>query len=597
MVKGLFFPRDGQDREPAHSPSGTVTATLLIYGSTVLFSLFFSLFLSSVGFALGIPLTSGHFFFILPSTLAFALISSLIFPYRGRLSGTLIVLGLLVFTFYLSLYISRNFFDISYDGQGYHQEALMQLSSGWNPFYEQLNSLESNNMDRWLNHYSKGVWIYESILFKVTRDIESAKLFHLWLMSAAFIFALSFLLRFKKIPTTFIFLVSLLAAFNPVSIYQSLSFYLDGQLMSLMVILLAIMGLIYTESNGYYYFLLLMVISVLVNVKLTAGIYAFIFVAAYMAILWMKKRHGRLRKVFLSAGGAFILGFLLFGWSPYVTNLVYQGNPLYPALGTDRSDYTLPQFPANFNGKNSGYLLFYSIFAKSDNVRGTDRLAHLKVPFTFSGDELKAFTDTNAKQGGFGPIFGGAILLSFLVAIWGLVTLWREKRRLGNHKGNSRGVHREGAKEAPLATIGLLLFCMGVILVSCLINPASSLARFIPQMWLFPIFAFFLAYHSNKRPVRMIGGLIIWILLLNNILIAYTYYGYNSNITGLYKDRLGRFAATGEQNPHKFYFGHFRTSNTSRFNKLGIHYEIVENKEDCGNGKRILPNSIILKCN
>jgi hypothetical protein len=596
MVKSLLS-RYNDEREPANSPPGRATVIFLIYGSTILFFLFFSLFLSSVGFALGIPLTSGHFSFILPFTLAFAIISSLVFPYRGRLSGTLIVLALLVSSFYLSLDISRQFFDVSYDGQGYHQEALVQLYNGWNPFYEQLDGLESNNMDRWLNHYSKGVWIYESILFKVTGDIESAKLFHLWLMMAAFMFALSFLLRLKKTPTRFIFIVSLLAAFNPVSIYQSLSFYLDGQLMSLMVILLAVLGLIHTESRAYHYFLLLMVISVLVNVKLTAGIYAFIFVAAYVAILWMKNRYERLRKVFLSGGAAFILGFLLFGWSPHVTNMVYRGNPLYPALGTDRSDYTLPQFPANFNGKNSGYLLFYSIFAKSDNVRGTDRLAYLKIPFTFSRDELKAFTDTNAKQGGFGPIFGGAILLSFVVVIWGLVTLGKEKRWLYYYKGNSRGVHREGAKAGLSGTTGLLLFCMGVILVSCLINPASSLARFIPQMWLFPIFAFFLAYHSNNRPVRMIGELIIWILLWNNILIAYTYYGYNSKITSLYKDRLGKFAATGEQNPHKFYFGHFRTSNTSRFNKLGIHYEIVENKEDCRNGKRILPNSIILKCN
>jgi hypothetical protein len=88
-------------------------------------------------------------------------------------------------------------------------------------------------MDRWLNHYSKGVWFYQSVIFKATQNIEAAKLFHIWLMMAAFSITFSFLLRFQGLPLWLAFLISLLAAFNPVSIYQSLSFYLDGQLMSL----------------------------------------------------------------------------------------------------------------------------------------------------------------------------------------------------------------------------------------------------------------------------------------------------------------------------------------------------------------------------
>ena len=590
------FPHD-DDRyhESISSPEGKVFNICLIYSSSILFFLFFSILVTSIGFSVKIPITSYHFLITVPFTLAFVIISCFLFPWRSTLFKTLITLSLLVSSFFLSLDISKHFFDISYDGQGYHQEALIQLNRGWNPFYEQLRSWEANHMDRWLNTYSKGVWIYEAIIFKVTNDIESAKLFHIWLMIAAFFFTLSFLSRFDKLPFILIFLISVLVAFNPISIYQSLSFYLDGQLMSLMVILIVILGLIYMESKHYYYILIVMTIAVLVNVKLTAGIYTLIIMSGYMVILWMKNKLFQLRKVFIFASAAFIIGFLLLGWNPYITNTIYRGNPLYPALGTDRSDYTVPQFPANFSGKNSVFLLFYSIFSRSDNVRGADKAAYLKIPFTVSKDELKAFTDTNAKQGGFGPLFGGSILLSFLIILWALVTLWRGVRWPQYNK-NLKERQQGGEYDETLTTIGMPLFCLAVILVTCLINPASSLARFIPQMWLFPIFAFFLACHSNYKSIRIFGYLIVFALLFNNILIGITYYKYNLAITNLYNSRLEKMAGASKQDPIKFYFGGFKSSNTTRFDKFGINYEIIENKEDCNNGQRILPHSIILKC-
>jgi hypothetical protein len=507
----------------------------------------------------------------------------------------LLLAGLLAGSFYLSLEISKSFYDISYDGQAYHQEALIQLVRGWNPVYHHLSGSEANNMDRWLNHYSKGVWFYESVIFKATQNIEAAKLFHIWLMMAAFSITFSFLLGFRDLSLWLAFLISLLAAFNPVSIYQSLSFYLDGQLMSLVVILLATLGLVYrgTRFDRFHYFLLFMTISILVNVKLTAGIYASFLIAGYLGLLWFDKKLQVLREVLAVSMGAFLLGFILFGFSPYVKNTIAQGNPFYPALGTDRSDYTAPQFPSNFTGRNSAFLLFYSIFAKSDNVRGPDKMAFLKVPFTVSRDELEAFTDTNAKQGGFGPLFGGAILLAFIVFAGALIGLYRLRGKLTRA---SDPAGPDGFEIGRQKKIGIGLFCSALVLLTCLINPASSLARFIPQMWLFPIFAFFLAYFSKNQLIRIVGYAIIMTLLLNNALVAFAYYEYNLEITRVYHQRLGEMAQKSQDNSIQFCFGHFRTSNIWRFEQLGIIFEVVERKEECRNGQRILPNSIILKC-
>jgi hypothetical protein len=74
-------------------------------------------------------------------------------------------------------------------------------------------------------------------------------------------------------------------------------------------------------------------------------------------------------------------------------------------------------------------------------------------------------------------------------------------------------------------------------------------------MWLLPIFAFFLAYFSKNQLIRIIGYAIIMTLLLNNALVAFAYYQYNREITGVYQ-RLGEAAGRAKRIPSSF-FGHF----------------------------------------
>ena len=596
-IKSFFanpFSTGGAGEDKVQARTKAASAILLIYGSSIVFFLFVSILIASLAFFLQFSLPSFHLPLTILFSLLFVILSCSLLPRPERGTATLVLFALLVASFFLSFLFSQRFFDLSFDGQAYHQEALFQLvEGGWNPFYQPLSRSEANHMGYWLQHYSKGVWIYEAMIFKVTQDIEAAKLFHTWLMTAAFSLTLSFLLRIEKFPFLLALVISLLTACNPVSIYQSLSFYLDGQLMSLLVIFIAILALIYREPDRYLYFLLFIIVSVLVNVKLTAGIYAILILCGYAGLLWMGKRIQSLRGVLIGGLTGLFLGFILFGFSPYVTNTLSMGNPFYPALGTDRSDFTAPQFPANFSGRNPGFLLFYSIFAKSDNVRGPDKMASLKIPFRISRDEMKAFTDTNAKQGGFGPLFGGAILLSFVVILGALIDLYESRRKKQGGISNRDSEKIDSGRKFLIITG---LFCLSLILATCLINPASSLARFIPQMWLFPIFAFFLAHISTRRFFRIIGSSIILTLLLNNALIAFAYYKYNFEITKVYRQRMLNMAKESQENPIPFYFGQFRSSSSWRFDRLGIIYEVIVKKEECKNGKRILPNSIALRC-
>ena len=137
---------------------------------------------------------------------------------------------------------------------------------------------------------------------------------------------------------------------------------------------------------------------------------------------------------------------------------------------------------------------------------------------------------------------------------------------------------------------------LATILVSCLINPVSSLARFVPQMWLFPIAAILLAFSLNAKWIKMMAIIILIALFLNNLLIGATYIRYNIEITELYNQRFKEMAILSKQNPLRIYFGHFRSSSKLRFDKFAIEFESVETKDECINGKNILPNSILLQC-
>jgi hypothetical protein len=102
---------------------------LLIFGSHRIFQFVTILFVSA-GFFFHVSITPYHLYLSLFSLAAFMVASGFIFPSRKKLLAFLLLSGLLAGSFYLSFEVSQSFFDISYDGQAYHQEALIQLVRG-----------------------------------------------------------------------------------------------------------------------------------------------------------------------------------------------------------------------------------------------------------------------------------------------------------------------------------------------------------------------------------------------------------------------------------------------------------------------------------
>jgi hypothetical protein len=88
-----------------------------------------------------------------------------------------------------------------------------------------------------------------------------------------------------------------------------------------------------------------------------------------------------------------------------------------------------------------------------NDVGGTPRL---KVPFALSADELLAYAAPDTRIGGFGPWFGGAVVVA-------LVALPFARRR----------------RAIAAVALGLV--------VSALITPAVFWARLVPQLWWAPL--------------------------------------------------------------------------------------------------------------
>nr|NJM03088.1 hypothetical protein [Desulfobacula sp.] len=84
--------------------------------------------------------------------------------------------------FLISVAVSSQFYDTTYDGRAYHQEAIIGLAEGYyNPYYRQLDENEELHA-LWINHYPKAMEIVSSAVYAFTGDIETGKAFNLLFM-------------------------------------------------------------------------------------------------------------------------------------------------------------------------------------------------------------------------------------------------------------------------------------------------------------------------------------------------------------------------------------------------------------------------------
>jgi hypothetical protein len=446
-------------------------------------------------------------------------------------------------------WFSKQYVDQSWDSTAYHQEAILQMVDGWPEFPEKLPS--SIPYDTKIDTYPKAVWVISASIYSATSNLEGAKLLHVVLFACAFLFLFGALLRTPGISSWGALLVAAAAALNPVVIYQSLSFYVDGQLSSLITAFLGLVLLMSTGVRRHHLLLLAALIVLLINIKQTGVVYAAILTMGLLVVMYIYQREW-FKRTLTAALISGLLGVGVFGYSPYVTNTINHGNPVYPILGREDVDFEAGHRPPGFNEMNGVNRLARSTF--SEPTVAKDAPSVLRIPFTMSQDKYTSkFWGADIRLGGWGVLFSGALALS----LPGLLLLFFVP-------GKPR-------------TVGLVL--LFTVAVSVLVNPEAWWARFAPQWYLVGLIPAALLLFGTRLPVRVFGLVIVFVLLINSSLVAYTFYPFNKELTAKHHEYLQLIVDLNL--PITVYFGAF-PSNRIRLQEAGISYQAVESASELG---------------
>ncbi len=430
-------------------------------------------------------------------------------------------------------------YDVSPDGQTYHQPAVIDLAMGWNPFW----GTGPVPQDDRLIGYPKGPWIVSAGLYTVLQRIEPTKVLDLAYAVAAFLLTFSAALSFPRAWPPHALAVSLIAAANPVAISQALSFYVDGQLASLMLAFVAVAILSVREPRRAHLLLLPLLLSLIASTKLTGAVYAGVAASTLMAgTLVFGPRQDRRAAVAAAAGLA--LALCVVGFNPYVSNLLAYRTPFYPMAGPNTTDVVAQHRPANLAGANQLQMTVLPLVAQPQI--GTQPM-QFRMPSRVTRDDVAALASPDARAGAFGPYYGVAAVLGILVLLAGI---------------------RDSARAA-LASLASVL----VLALSAFILPEPWWGRFVPQLWLVPAVATLApAWLGRGVLTRSLAFAVAGIMALNSYYVADVYLDRQSYHSFKVADQLaGLHSEPGELLVN---FGNF-TSTGVRLQEAGIPYQEV----------------------
>jgi hypothetical protein len=425
------------------------------------------------------------------------------------------VWGVLVFSVGLCAIlftISGHFFDFSFDGQWYHQDAIIFLKNGWNPFYDQpiLNEIASGQNANYINCYPKAPWTISACVYATTGAIEYAKFYQLVLLGASFFLSVHFALRWFSLSLVSASLLSFVITFSPVVVGQSLSFYVDGQFaVFTLLTLYFICDWITNFEKKVPFVLLSLCLIYFINIKFTGLVYSLVFLFfAFSWVLW--KERGKALKMVLKLSVIMTVAIFLFGYCTYPRNILQHGHPFYPIMGKNNEgkEIAAAQYPMNFFGKNRFEKFYLASFALPNY---TAPKTHPSIPKElFTSNVVKASlpyyrNHQPVEMSAMGPL--QAELLILLLPLFLLSFLFYRK-----------------------AWIYVLFF--GLV-TSCIIQPECWNYRYVPQLLFVYILVIIPVLHSKYWLVKFYGHLLLVGFIISFLFAHIQYYQWNVEKTAL----------------------------------------------------------------
>lgn len=496
----------------------SISNIVLMTGEFLLFLLVYSMTLPALGLFVGLTIT--------PITLLVAIIFAVgtcVALNRDRILGVSVgfIAGLIIMIICCLLigYVR----DFTWDSDMYHKLAVHALGNGWNPLVEQSEDYQRAHeifepiSGIWIDHYTKGVYFIAASLYTAFGNLEAGKAYTLILMiSAAMIIGV--VLKRNLLSAMPAAIVAIVAVVNPITCAQVLAFYNDAFLMLSITVLIAGLVLFTSKSDEGSDVLAMALIAcgfiLCAETKFTGLAYGGLFSLSFyilFSIRTLRKSVSVKRWLRLSALFAAVIfsSVVIFGYTSYVTNTLDHGNPFYPLMGPDAVDIVSFNEPYGYANMNNLEKLFYSYFGVVSNdqiERKITGLPELKIPFTFSMDEVELFYYPDIRVSGFGPIYSGILICQIAILI-----------------ATSSIVHRRNK------SIFMAFICYAIPALILLVGISESWwARYSGYQYLFNIFAsifLFICFKDANGTKRIIFGAIssIFALLLavNSIMILY----------------------------------------------------------------------------
>jgi hypothetical protein len=391
-------------------------------------------------------------------------------------------------------------YDTSYDGQEYHQSAIIELSNGWNPIYNSRPPLNIPGIDEPIDSgYGKVVWSIDASIYKLTNNIASTTLINLVVAGAAFIFLFS-ALRLVKIGKYEVLIIALLSVVTTLLLEQIFTHREDSLSYELLIVGLSSLLLLVRSKPKLSYFLCLAASLIFLAGVKDSNLFLFVPLIL-LALYFVFKNHLYKLTAFKISAAVGLLAGLLCLFNPYITNIVRYHAVDYPYNQASYSAaFQIEDKPHNLIKANRFELFYYGIFSAPllGNEQDPSAIASPKLPFTLNVTQLRIEANVASKQvGGYGVLFSGVFLLSIVAYAYLAI---RKKTR------------RE-------RTIFIWLSVgLAAIIISCLLSPVPNYARFGSQLDLFPIcvvVALLLMKPSKWKKEKIMAWTIILFLTAN----------------------------------------------------------------------------------
>ena len=328
-------------------------------------------------------------------------------------------------------------------------------------------------------------------------NIEFGKIINYLFSFSTFCLAFYTFNKFKGSNILYNLIFAILVILNPVSICQVGSFCVDLLVYYMFVNILLLFALkeISEINNKLFIFLTTATVVMLSNVKLGGLLYALVLLMGYFLYSLINKKFESLKSTLVISGLSAIL-ILLSGINPYFTNIKQGYNPFYPISGEEKLDIITFNAPKTFENKNSLEKLFISLFSNTEHTHFfVDKETSFKIPFSVKNQTV--FNVSDMRIAGFGYLFGGILILIVFF------TFFTKSPKTSENK--------------------TMYFIMNLTFLTVFLNPESWWARYVPQLWLIPIFIiFWKGLTTNKSfQMKLFINVLIVLLFLNSLIIEY----------------------------------------------------------------------------